>query len=91
MYLTKEKTAEIFKANSLKGDAKDAGSAESQIALFTYRINSLNDHLKQHPKDNSTKMGLLRLVGQRRKMLDYLRAKDIERYRAIIAKLGVRK
>ncbi|MCE3008003.1 MAG: 30S ribosomal protein S15 [Bacteroidetes bacterium] len=91
MYLTKEKTAEIFKANSLKGDAKDAGSAESQIALFTYRINHLNEHLKQNRKDMSTKMGLLRLVGQRRKMLDYLRDKDIQRYRDIIQKLGIRK
>ena len=69
----------------------DTGSPEVQIAILTARINELTEHLKVHKQDNHSRRGLLKMVGKRRKMLDYLAAKDIERYRAIIAKLGIRK
>ena len=69
----------------------DTGSPEVQIALLTQRINHLNDHLKMHKQDNHSRRGLLKMVGKRRGLLDYLKAKDIERYRAIIEKLGLRK
>ena len=69
----------------------DTGSPEVQIALLTDRINHLNEHLKTNRNDHHSNRGLLKMVGKRRKMLDYLMAKDIERYRAIIAKLGIRK
>jgi small subunit ribosomal protein S15 len=89
MYLTPEIKKDLFKDNG-KSDA-DTGSAEGQIALFTYRIKHLTEHLKVNRKDLATQRSLLRLVGKRRRMLDYLKEKDIERYRAIIAKLGLRK
>ncbi len=91
MYLTAEKKQEIFKTSSISQKSTDTGSAESQIGLFTDRIQHLTLHLQNNKKDFSTKMGLLRLVGKRRRMLDYLSEKDINRYRAIIAKLGIRK
>ncbi len=69
----------------------DTGSPESQIALFTYRIKHLTDHLKKNKKDFSTQQGLLRLVGKRRKLLNYLQKVDIERYRAIVKELNLRK
>ncbi len=69
----------------------DTGSPEVQIALLTYRINHLNDHLKEHKQDNHSRRGLLKMVGKRRGLLDYLKEKDIMRYRAIIEKLGLRK
>ena len=69
----------------------DTGSPEVQIALLTQRINHLNEHLKEHKQDNHSRRGLLKMVGKRRGLLDYLKAKDIERYRAIIEKLGLRK
>ena len=69
----------------------DTGSPEVQIALLTQRINHLNEHLKQHKQDNHSRRGLLKMVGKRRGLLDYLKAKDIERYRAIIEALGHRK
>ena len=69
----------------------DTGSPEVQIALLTQRINHLNEHLKQHKQDNHSRRGLLTMVGKRRGLLDYLKAKDIERYRAIIEALGLRK
>ena len=69
----------------------DTGSPEVQIAILTARIQELTEHLKVHIHDNHSRRGLLKMVGKRRKMLDYLMAKDIERYRAIIAKLGIRK
>ena len=71
--------------------AGDTGSPEVQIALLTYRINHLNEHLKEHKQDNHSRRGLLKMVGKRRGLLDYLKAKDIERYRAIIEALGLRK
>ncbi len=91
MYLTSEKKQEIFEAKGFEKKATDTGSAESQIALFTYRIAHLTEHLKKHKHDYSTRMGLLRLVGKRRRLLDYLIKKDIGRYRAIIAELNIRK
>ncbi len=69
----------------------DTGSAEVQIAIFSKRISELTEHLKPHPKDHSTRRGLLQLVGKRRQLLNYLMARDITRYRAIIEKLGIRK
>ena len=69
----------------------DTGSPEVQIALLTYRINHLNEHLKEHKQDNHSRRGLLKMVGKRRGLLDYLKAKDIERYRAVIEALGLRK
>jgi small subunit ribosomal protein S15 len=91
MYLTTEKKQEIFAAQSPGKTAGDTGSAESQIALFTFRINHLTGHLKTHKHDYGTRQGLLKLVGKRRKMLDYLQRTEISRYRAIIAALGIRK
>ena len=69
----------------------DTGSPEVQIALLTQRINHLNEHLKPHKQDNHSRRGLLKMVGKRRGLLDYLKAKDIERYRAVIEALGLRK
>jgi small subunit ribosomal protein S15 len=89
MYLTSEIKKDIFKENG-QTDA-DTGSAEGQVALFTYRIKHLTEHLKINKKDLATERSLVRLVGKRRKLLDYLKAKDIERYRAIISKLNLRK
>lgn len=89
MYLTSETKIELFAKYGK--DAKDTGSAESQIALFTFRIKHLTEHLKQNKKDFGTERALTRLVGKRRRLLDYLKARDIERYRAIIKELGIRK
>ena len=89
MYLSKEKKEEIFAKH---GSGKnDSGSAEGQIALFTYRINHLTEHLKKNRKDFNTERSLVKLVGKRRALLDYLTKKDILRYRAIIKELGIRK
>ena len=89
MYLTAEKKQEIFK--NYGQSESDTGSAEGQIALFTYRIKHLTGHLKNNKKDLFTQRSLIRLVGKRRRLLDYLKEKDIERYRAIIKTLGLRK
>ena len=89
MYLDSAKKAELFEKYG-KSSA-DTGSAESQIALFTFRISHLTEHLKKNHKDCSTSRALKMLVGKRRRLLDYLIAKDIERYRAIIKELGIRK
>ena len=89
MYLTTDKKKEIF-AKHGKSDA-DTGSAEGQIALFTYRINHLSQHLKANRHDFNTERSLVALVGKRKALLDYLKKKDINRYRAIIAELGLRK
>ena len=69
----------------------DTGSPEVQVAILTYRINDLNEHLKEHHKDFHSRRGLLKMVGQRRNLLAYLKAKDLERYRTLIARLGLRK
>ena len=89
MYLDQAKKQEIFAQYGR--DAKDTGSAESQIALFTYRIKHLTEHLKQNHKDFGTARSLTKLVGRRRKMLKYLYENDINRYRAIVKALGLRK
>jgi small subunit ribosomal protein S15 len=89
MYLTAETKKEFFKDHG-KSDI-DTGSTEGQIALFTFRIKHLTDHLKSNKKDLVTQRSLVRLVGKRRKLLDYLKANEIERYRNIIKKLGLRK
>jgi small subunit ribosomal protein S15 len=91
MYLTSEKKQEIFKSSGKAKSVKDTGSAESQIGLFTFRINHLTEHLQTNKKDYSTRLGLLKLVGKRRRLLDYLFKTEIERYRAIIAELNIRK
>jgi len=89
VYLTKEKKEEIFQQYG--GDKTNSGSTEGQIALFTYRIQSLTDHLKANRKDHSSRRALLTLVGKRRKLLNYLAKKDIVGYREIIEKLEIRK
>ena len=89
MYQTKEKKEEIFAQYGKS--VKDTGSTEGQIALFTYRIQNLTELMKQHKKDQVSERALVGLVGKRRKMLDYLKEKDIERYRAIVKQLGLRK
>lgn len=89
MYLTAEKKSEIF--SQFGKSATDTGSAEGQIALFTYRIKHLTEQTKEHKKDVAAKRALVCLVGKRRKLLDYLKRTDIERYRAIIKELGIRK
>lgn len=89
MYLTKEVKEGFFTKHG-KGK-EDTGSAEAQIALFTYRINHLTDHLKSNKHDHSSRLGLMRLVGKRRRLLDYLQKSEIERYRSIIAELKIRK
>ena len=87
--LTTEAKASIIKDFAVHEG--DTGSPEVQIAILTNRIVYLTEHLKEHKKDHHSRRGLLKLVGQRRNMLDYLRRKDIERYRAILEKLGLRK
>jgi small subunit ribosomal protein S15 len=88
-YLTAEKKHELFGQYGTSNS--DTGSAESQIALFSYRINHLTEHLKKNRHDFGTQRALLRLVGKRRHILEYLKDKDIERYRALIKALGLRK
>ena len=89
MYLTSEKKKEIF--NKYGKSGTNTGLAESQVALFSHRINHLTEHLKTNKKDFSTQRALLKLVGKRRRLLDYLKNRDIERYRAIIKALNLRK
>ncbi len=89
MYLTPEKKEEIFKKHGKS--EKDTGSAEGQIALFTYRINHLTGHLKKNHKDFNTERSLVKLVGKRKSLLDYLIKTDVLRYRAIVKELGLRK
>jgi small subunit ribosomal protein S15 len=87
--MIKEKKAEIIE--KFKLHESDTGSPEVQIAILTERINHLNEHLKEHKKDHHSRRGLLKMVGQRRGLLNYLMKKDIERYRAVIEKLNLRK
>lgn len=87
--MTKERKQQII--NEYKRDEADTGSAEVQVALLTERINELTEHLKVHKKDNHSRRGLLKMVGQRRNMLSYLERKDAERYKTLIEKLGLRK
>lgn len=88
MIRKEEKTAVIA---DNKTHENDTGSPEVQVAILTARIQQLTEHLKVHKHDNHSRRGLLKMVGKRRKLLDYLAKKDIERYRALIAKLGLRK
>lgn len=87
--MTKERKQELI--TKYGRDAKDTGSPEVQIALLTERINHLTEHLRTHKKDHHSRRGLLMMVGKRRGLLDYLIKTDIERYRTIIAELGIRK
>ena len=87
--LTKEMKQQII--DQYKTHEGDTGSPEVQIAVLTYRINSLNEHLKANHNDHHSRRGLLKMVGQRRGLLNYLMKKDINRYRAIVEKLGLRK
>ena len=87
--ILKEVKTEVINNNRMH--ETDTGSPEVQIAILTARINELNEHLKVHKKDNHSRRGLLKMVGKRRKLLVYLQNNDIERYRAIVAKLGLRK
>lgn len=89
MYLTAEKKKEIFAQYGK--NAADTGSTESQIALFTFRIQKLTQHVKENHKDLFTKRSLVNLVGKRRRLLAYLKANDIEKYRELIKQLGIRK
>lgn len=87
--ITKDQKTAVIDSN--RTHATDTGSPEVQIAILTERIAQLTEHLKVHAKDNHSRLGLLKMVGKRRSLLDYLMKKDIERYRACIAKLGIRK
>ena len=89
VYLTKEKKEEIFKEYG--GSEKNSGSIEAQIALLTFRIKALSDHLRENKKDFSCKRSLLSMVGKRKRFLQYLAKKDISKYRSLIDKLGLRK
>ncbi len=89
VYLSKDKKKEIFKEYG--GSEENTGSVEAQIALFTHRIQGLSEHLKTNRKDHSCRTALLSLVGQRKRLLTYLANKDIEKYRALIERLGIRK
>ncbi|OGP86846.1 MAG: 30S ribosomal protein S15 [Deltaproteobacteria bacterium RBG_13_65_10] len=89
MGLQKEKKQEVI--GSYRTHDVDTGSAEVQVALITSRIDYLTDHFKIHKKDHHSRVGLLKLVGKRRRLLEYLKGKDIERYRKLIERLGIRK
>ena len=89
MYLSSEVKKKIF--DEFGGSETNTGSAEAQIALFTHRIKHLTEHLRTNKKDFNTQRSLIKLVGKRRSLLDYLKDKDIERYRAIVKKLGLRR
>jgi len=89
VYLTKEKREEIFAEHGKS--AQDSGSTEGQVALFTYRIQHLSNHLRENRKDHAARKALLSLVGKRKRLLDYLSKKDLDKYRQLIEKLGIRK
>jgi small subunit ribosomal protein S15 len=91
MYLNSEKKQELFSKHGFAKKKNDTGSPESQIALFTHRISHLTAHLKGQKKDYSTQQGLLKLVGKRKKLLNYLQSVNIERYRAVLSDLDLRK
>ncbi len=89
MSITADEKKDIFKKFS--GDAANTGTTEGQIALFTHRINHLTEHLKENQKDHASRRGLLKLVGKRRRLLNYLMKNDIQKYRELIKELGIRK
>ena len=87
--ITKDQKTAVIESN--RTHETDTGSPEVQVAILTERIRQLTEHLKQHPNDDHSRLGMYKMVGKRRRLLDYLAKKDIERYRACIAKLGIRK
>ena len=87
--ITKEMKSQVMSENALHEG--DTGSPEVQVAILTERIRELTEHLKTHPNDDHSRLGMYKMVGKRRRLLDYMAKKDIERYRAIIAKLNIRK
>jgi small subunit ribosomal protein S15 len=89
MPITKEKTQELVK--KFGKNEKDSGNTEVQIAILTEQINALTEHVKAHKQDNHSRLGLLKMVGERRSLLDFLMRKDIEKYRTLIGKLNIRK
>ncbi len=89
MTLTKERKTNVI--SGFRTHSKDTGSPEVQIAILSERINYLTEHFKTHAKDHHSRRGLMMLVGQRRRLLDYLKKKDLKRYRGLIDKLGIRK
>ena len=89
MALLKEEKSQIIADNALS--ESDTGSPEVQVAVLSRKINDLTEHLRTHPKDHHSRRGLLRMVGRRRRLLQYLRREDVERYRALISKLGLRR
>jgi small subunit ribosomal protein S15 len=89
MSITAEEKKEIFKKHG--GEEANTGTTEGQIALFTHRINHLTEHLKENKKDHASRRGLLKLVGKRRRLLNYLMKNDIQKYRELIKELGIRK
>lgn len=91
MYLDKEKKEAVFEKHSHAGKKEDTGSPEAQIALFTTRIVHLTQHLKLNKQDHSCRRGLMQLVGKRKRLLEYLYRKDIERYRSLLGELNLRK
>jgi small subunit ribosomal protein S15 len=90
MYWDKALKSQLIAEHSPTGNAQDSGSPESQVALLTYRIKEISRHLQEHRGDHSAQRGLLRLVGQRKRLLRYLQKKDIQRYRALVEKLNLR-
>jgi small subunit ribosomal protein S15 len=91
MYLSTEIKQNLFEKHGFVKKKEDTGSPEAQVALFTHRINHLTEHLKENKKDFATQQGLMKLVGKRKKLLNYLQSTNIERYRAILAELSLRK
>ena len=89
MAITQERKQELI--SRFGGDASDTGKTEVQVALLTERINDLNEHLREHRKDHHSRRGLLMLVGRRRRLLNYLRDSDLERYRTVLRELGLRR
>ncbi|MDH5716838.1 MAG: 30S ribosomal protein S15 [Spirochaetia bacterium] len=87
--ITTEKKTEVIE--KYRKHSKDTGSAEVQIAILTERINELTEHFKKHKKDHHSRLGLLKMVGSRRKFLDYLKGKNVEKYKTLINNLGIRK
>ncbi len=91
MYLSVEKKQDLFKSHGVAKKTTDTGSPEAQIGLFTYRIAHLTEHLRENKQDHACRLGLLKLVGKRRRFLDYLAKNDVERYRAVLKDLNLRK
>lgn len=91
MNLTKAEKESLFQEVGAQKSTQDTGSTESQVALFTHRIKYLTQHLGTHKKDSASRLGLIKLVGKRKRLLSYLKREDLERYRAVVASLGLRK